>query len=194
MVEWFNRSGVSDRHKRITTWGDLLRTPDLSTEYKRAVGALRSLLENEDTLLVISPRGRGKTQALSVAVIEAIRGGHRAAIHTAADLLDDLKSRFGERRDAAGEWFRAWVRNGPRLLVIDEFDQRSSDSEWGAIELGRLIDKRHHTSDRTTVLLSAASEANLASVAGSNVMSRISGGGCIRFDGWATFRGRGDIR
>lgn len=184
---WLRDSGIAPRHARLKTWGDL--SGCAFPAYQRAVADLRDFLESKDAaiLALVGGRGRGKTQMASVAVWENIVGGGTATIITAAELLMDLRaigSEVGLRGEA--QWLRRWRR--PRLLAIDEFDERVERDPSRHL-LPVLIDRRYRDCTKT-ILITAQSQDEFEALAGPCVVSRLlEGGRYTACDGWPPFRG-----
>lgn len=149
------------------------------------VALARQVIRSGGNLVLLGPRGTGKTQ-LAVQFmawcIEELSG--TAQYWTAADLFDELRKGF-EKPAAESESFRARLQT-VRLLVIDELRERAH-TEFEDRELTRIFDARY-SSGRSTILVSNATPAEIMKELGPSIVSRLNETGQIFVCDWQSFR------
>lgn len=187
IARW-DRCGVGVRHRRIRTWAELRAPPTGFPAYRAAEDALKKFLADPRgaILVLLGVRGTGKTQLCAVAIAETIAAGRWAMYTTVADLLADLKSRYGsgEPSDGDAAWLLHW--GNPFLLCIDEIAERL-DSAWSGTMLAALLDLRYREL-RPTILAGNVSRADLPEVLPASICSRINEHGGVIECNWSSFR------
>lgn len=183
-----SESGIEPRFADLQTWDDLLNEISASEpKYQPTLQRFRGFLNNRtgSVLAMVGQRGPGKTQMASVGVRLAIDRGLPARIIRTADLLKDLKGRFGTQ-GGEEDWVNEWC--APWLLVLDEFAERV-DNDWNATELTGLIDRRYATMKKTVVIANLTAQ-EFAKLAGKSIVDRANEqGGILVFD-WTSFRAK----
>lgn len=130
-------------------------------------------------------QGTGKTQFGSALIVEACRKGRRSKYACAMDFFIALKGSF----DDGSKVTEASVLNTfikPKLLVLDEMDERS-ESAWENRLLFHMLNQRYNAM-LDTLLISRRPKAEFIASLGASIQSRIQEtGGTITFN-WPSFR------
>src|SRR3990167_11564292 len=100
----------------------------------------RAPLPRHIIVLVHGNFGCGKTNALAVAVNEALERGYSAAFVTMAELLDHLRSGYDDPKLDYADRYRLWQKVD--VLAIDELD-RFAPTEWAAEKVFGLLNSRY---------------------------------------------------
>ncbi len=124
--------------------------PSDQEQYGKAYRAAKKFAEKPQGWLVFTgPSGCGKTYlAAAIASYQVTRNGHSFYI-TTPDLLDHLRSSFGNNDIPYDEFFEQ-VKNTP-LLILDDLGAQSS-TPWAKEKLEQLISHRY-TNQLPTVLV-----------------------------------------
>jgi hypothetical protein len=166
--------GVEERY--MHTDPELAGLPDA---YRRVWQRLLGLLDRPQLVMLVGPRGVGKT-ALACALVRRYREGdayNRAYIRDTADLLNEIIGAPWEHKNRIRERYR---RAG--LVVLDELQERDG-SRLSELELVGLINARY-AARRVTVLLSNLSREAVPENVGDSIWRRLSEEGGIHVCAW----------
>ena len=120
--------------------------------FRKALDASIAYAEEPDGwLTLVGPSGSGKTYLAAAIANRRIELGHPALFITAADLIDYLRSGFGDEADQPFVDLFEQVRNAP-LLVLDDLPTRPS-TPWTQERLFQLLSSRHAARLPTVVTL-----------------------------------------
>lgn len=125
--------------------------------------------------------GSGKSHLLKAMVNGFCQARVGAQYHVMADLLTDIRERFGGEQGTARAEERIAVFRHVKVLCIDEVE-RINATEWARETLFRLIDARYNRPDLLTVLASNIQPEALPSDFG-YIASRMSSGAIIEVPG-----------
>ena len=150
-------------------------------------GALAELLEGDTTLLLLGPRGTGKTQAaVSIAhqldQLQGMRGHAGDHYYTQlGQLFEDEKNSWkeGKKVDSMNRAIQRPLERAreSQTLVIDEL-QECTNSDWERQALTRLIDSRYQN-EMNTILIGNLTQSALDDFFSKSVTSRLRETGVI---------------
>jgi DNA replication protein DnaC len=147
---------------------------------EQAQGAIRTALASDSILLLLGPRGAGKTQVAVQVAIERIRDGRSPGRYLkTTDMFAIIKATWTstERED---DVLRR-LRKTP-LLVLDEFHEMGT-TEWEQRTVVNLLDHRYDD-EVPTILISNCTPENVAQTINPSVLDRANErGGILHLDG-----------
>jgi DNA replication protein DnaC len=118
--------------------------------FSQAYQAARAFTAEPKGWLVLNgPSGSGKTHLAAAIVNERTRLGQPAFYITVPDLLDRIRSSFGDSGVPYDEFFEQ-VRNAP-LLVLDDLGVQSA-TPWAREKLDQLLTSRFNNSLPTVII------------------------------------------
>lgn len=182
------RNGFFPRH--VKKMGVLSHSdPD---QWSRATKACMSLLTKGALIMLLGPRGTGKTQMATYMAGRVVWDECRktptanpARYTTAVDLFIAIRETYGEdaktSERAAIEKF-----SKPKLLVIDEIQERGK-SPWEDKVLNTIIDRRYGH-QLTTVIVGNLTREAAQHHLGPSIWSRSSECGALVWADWKSFR------
>lgn len=134
---------------------------------------------------LVGVQGTGKTQMGACLLRAAAARGVRGKFSTAMDFFMSLKATYddGSKITEAGA-VRAYVE--PRLLVLDEMDERAQ-TDWENRLLFHMLNKRYN-SMRDTLLISRCGKAEFLASVGASVQSRMQETGSVIECNWKSYR------
>lgn len=132
-------------------------------------------------------QGTGKTQLAAALIYEAASRLWTCRFACAMDFFIDLKASFGDDAESREAAVVARYAN-PKLLVLDEMDERS-ESAWENRLLFHMLNKRYN-SMVDTVLISRRSKDEFLQSVGTSIQSRLQETGGIIECTWPSFRER----
>lgn len=182
----FAASGVPDRHRDkhvLRKQGD--PNPNVpSHPWFEAYRSVEQVCDAGGLVVLLGPRGTGKTQLAVCAVAHVCRDGHPSRYLKAMDLFREIRACF--RKDGPNEVdvVNALCKLG--LLVIDEAHERS-DSDWENRTLTNIIDRRYDAV-KPTILVSNMARDAFGQAVGTSIVSRIHECGRVIECNWKSFR------
>jgi DNA replication protein DnaC len=179
--KYWRDSGVPERHKGKTLLRHEAQGPWGET-YRR----LRDRLPRGPLIVLLGPRGTGKTQLAACLLADVCRTGKEIKYLKMMDLFRNIRACYGPNPDRPDE-----VKTVNRLcnyaaLVLDEAHERS-DSDWENSTLNNIIDRRYDAM-RTTILVSNMTKEAFAQAVGASIVSRIHESGVVEVCNWRSFR------
>ncbi|MDA1010830.1 MAG: ATP-binding protein, partial [Chloroflexi bacterium] len=138
----YSRLGALQRF----TFGTLIesgRSNDerLQGQYGEAVRVVRRFAESpEGWLVLVGPHGAGKTHLAAAIANDAIERGRAALFLTVADLLDHLRSGYGDEAEVGYDTLLEQVRTAP-LLILDDLDAYAQ-TEWAREKFFQVVSYR----------------------------------------------------
>lgn len=143
-----------------------------------------SRLQDGRIVVLLSDKGRGKTQmAAQLLHLWIVGGGKTGEYVRANEIADRARQMYDEEchgRDPLAPMKRA------DLLVIDEIQERSG-TDFDVRTFTAVIDHRY-ANRKATLMLGNWQASDLESQLGASVLSRISEGGAVHEIKWASFR------
>lgn len=137
-------------------------------------------------IMLVGPRGRGKTQ-LSAAVAGHVLGLRKRAVYTtASELFITLRSSFSNNT-SEDDTLKKFTT--PDLLVIDEMQVRGG-TDYEDRTITTILDRRYRDMRDTILIANLAPEALLEAV-GQSVTSRVDECGTVIECTWQNFRKAG---
>ena len=119
------------------------RTNDtgLQVRYAEAVAIAERFASNPEGWLVLTgPHGAGKTHIAAAIANRVIERGNPALFLTVADLLDHLRSSYGEDAEVEYDELLEQVRNAP-VLVLDDLDAYA-ETPWAREKFFQVVSHR----------------------------------------------------
>lgn len=170
-------AGIPLRHQQLPGHSDSLWQLKLEeTSLRLGSGFL---------IAITGTQGTGKTQFGAALIVNSCQLGRRAKYACAMDFFIALKGSF----DDGSKVTEASVLNTftkPKLLVLDEMDERS-ESAWENRLLFHMLNQRYNAM-LDTLLVSRRSKLEFVASLGASIQSRIQEtGGTISFN-WPSFR------
>ena len=157
---------------------------------ERALQASQRICQGDGLILLVGPRGPGKTQLateLALVLDRSLgeRGRNRASYlyRPGGGLLDDEKAGWDRKENGRGALYNA---GGVRLRVLDEI-QEVSHTEWSSTQLTRLIDDRYQNM-RSTIMIANLELESVQEFVGASAWSRIKETGLVVPCDWGSFR------
>lgn len=170
-------AGIPLRHQKIPLHSDSLWQLKLEeTSLRLCSGFL---------IAITGTQGTGKTQFGAAMIVEACRLGRRSKYACAMDFFIALKGSFDDGSKATeASVLNTFIK--PKLLVLDEMDERS-ESAWENRLLFHMLNQRYNAM-LDTLLLSRRTKTEFIASLGASIQSRIQEtGGAIHFD-WPSYR------
>lgn len=153
--------------------------------YAGAIEELHTLLSRPGMIVMLGPRGSGKTY-LGCAIVREFCSAARFAVYAEAMdyflKLDEIINARGSVLKVETSFLR------PELLVLDAMEERADTPSKDRM-LTRLVNKRY-AAELSTVLISNDEEATFNNRVGPSVADRIRDGGCKIECRWKSLRGR----
>jgi len=174
-------AGIPKRHKQefVTPEGH----PWLSTR-----AHIANRLGSGFMLALVGIQGTGKTQMGAAIIQDAAAKSRASKFASAMGFFIDLKSTF--RDDAESREGAIIARYAkPKLLVLDEMDERSQ-SDWENRLLFHMLNERYNAM-LDTLLISRRSKAEFLQSVGVSIQSRLQETGGVIECAWPSFRGKG---
>ncbi|MGE3856420.1 MAG: ATP-binding protein [Dehalococcoidia bacterium] len=132
--------------------------PALQARYAEATAIAERFASNPEGWLVLTgPHGAGKTHIAAAIVNRVIERGNPAMFLTVADLLDHLRSSYGEDAEVEYDDLLEQVRNAP-VLVLDDLDAYA-DTPWAREKFFQVVSHRFNAA-LPTVFTTAKSPAD----------------------------------
>lgn len=178
-AEILREAGLPKRHDRAVGV--------LDTEWQRKLNTLTESLGSGFLRALVGIQGVGKTQ-MGVSLCHAsARLGRSCLFTTAMDFFVDLRASYRDeaKRDESAT-LKMFTR--PKLLVIDEMDERSENA-WENRMLFHLINKRYQ-SLTDTLLISRRSRDEFLQSLGESIQSRLQETGACTLCEWKSWRGK----
>lgn len=179
----FTRSGVPKRHAHLA----IARPKESPKLWLEAEAKIVGRVGKGFVIALVGPRGTGKTQLATNAILESVYQGRSGRYMKALDLFVEIRGTYSpdsavQERDAIDKLI------APRLLVIDELQNRGN-SAWEDSVLTNLVDRRYDAGNLDTLLIANLKPDAFRETAGESIMDRMrETGGCIECN-WASFRG-----
>ena len=115
--------------------------PALQSRYAEAVViAERFASHPEGWLVLTGPHGAGKTHLAAAIANRVIERGHAALFLTVADLLDHLRSSYGEDAEIEYDELLEQMRSAP-VLVLDDLDAYA-ETPWAREKFFQVVSHR----------------------------------------------------
>lgn len=170
-------AGIPLRHRSVP--------PESDSEWQRKLGETAERLGSGFLIAITGVQGTGKTQFGAALIVTACRSGERARYACAMDFFIALKESFDDGAKASErQVLAAFIK--PKLLVLDEMDERS-ESAWENRLLFHMLNQRYNSMLDTLIISRRPREEFIASL-GASIQSRIQEtGGIITFN-WPSFR------
>ncbi|MEI6137209.1 MAG: ATP-binding protein [Chloroflexota bacterium] len=132
--------------------------PGLQTRYGEAVAIAERFASNPEGWLVLTgPHGAGKTHIAAAIANRVIEHGNAALFLTVADLLDHLRSSYGEDAEVDYDELLEQVRTAP-VLVLDDLDAYA-ETPWAREKFFQVVSHRFNAA-LPTVFTTAKSPAD----------------------------------
>jgi len=113
----------------------------LQAQYGEAVRIVHRFAESpEGWLVLVGPHGAGKTHLAAAIANDAIERGRPALFLTVADLLDHLRSGYGDDAEVGYDTLLEQVRTSP-LLILDDLDAYAQ-TEWAREKFFQVVSYR----------------------------------------------------
>ena len=115
--------------------------PGLQARYAEATAIAERFASNPEGWLVLTgPHGAGKTHIAAAIVNRVIERGNAAMFLTVADLLDHLRSSYGEDAEVEYDELLEQVRTAP-VLVLDDLDAYA-ETPWAREKFFQVVSHR----------------------------------------------------
>ena len=157
---------------------------------ERATQASDRICRGDGLILLVGPRGTGKTQlATELALVLDRSIGERKRQRASylyrpwGGLLDDEKAGWDRKENGRGALHAA---GGVGLLVLDEI-QEVSHTDWASTQLTRLIDDRYQRM-LSTIMIANLELESVQEFVGASAWSRIKETGLVVPCDWGSFR------
>lgn len=174
----------------ITAWAGAFTFDDRKCPEASNAAAKARLVVNGDLrmLVILGPRGTGKTQLAAGIIFDGLRAEKTGVIVSTWDCLCEIRSNRS-LSVAREKQLRARKRfMDPDILVLDEFQVRGGDQREAA-ELVTLVDERYRTRGKATVMVANLEPDAFVDYAGDSITDRVRQlGGKIVCE-WKSFRG-----
>lgn len=161
------------------------------TVFDSALEALRPIAGYPGMVLLVGPRGTGKT-FIATALVQHILAetsqpntSDGASYYSAGDLFAEQRRSFNAARGEGGTEPMERVREAS-ILCIDEIQERSG-SDWEQTELTRLMDYRYREC-KPSILIGNLSLEALEACLGPSIISRFQETGLLIECEWESFR------
>jgi DNA replication protein DnaC len=164
------------------TWADLKLTDAAWKVCKRYGDRITDVIHNGLNLLLIGPRGTGKTQAATLLCAEAIKAGFTAVRVDWGKFVRKVRATYGNgTSQSEDDLIEALV--APALVLLDDVGASDKASDHNERLLTAVIGERYDRG-RPTIITANLNKSELEAHLGARAAARIDGA-----SDWVAFRG-----